>query len=291
MKTVFSKLAVLLFTCLCLVSTAAAERTLSFTAIPDQDTARLEERFAGIASYLEKELKVPVKYVPVKSYSASVTAFKNNSVQLAWFGGLSGVQARLAVPGSQAIAQGEEDPEFKSYIIAHKSTGLKPSEVFPKEIRGKTMTFGSKSSTSGRLMPEHFIRQNFDDESPDKIFKRVGYSGDHSKTIALVQSGAFEVGAVNYKVWDKELKAGLIDTDKVQIIWSTPGYPDYNWSVRGDIDKKFGDGFMKKLQNTIVDLKDKELLESFPRRSFIVAENQDFEPIVGIAEELGIVRR
>ena len=34
-------------------------------------------------------MSMKVEYVPVKSYAAAVTAFRNNQVQLAWFGGLS----------------------------------------------------------------------------------------------------------------------------------------------------------------------------------------------------------
>src|SRR6266700_3706509 len=122
-----------------------------FTAIPDQDETRLVERFTRVAEYLQSKLGVPVKYLPVKSYPAAVTAFTNNQVQFAWFGGLTGVQARLAVPGSQAIAQGAEDVAFKSYIIAHASTGLKLAKDCPKDIQGKTFTFGARASTSGRL--------------------------------------------------------------------------------------------------------------------------------------------
>ena len=81
------------------VSTATAEKTFRFTAIPDQDTARLQERFDAIAAYLSDKLGVDAEYIPVKSYAASVQAFKNDEVQLAWFGGLSGVKARRAVPG------------------------------------------------------------------------------------------------------------------------------------------------------------------------------------------------
>src|SRR6516165_9513297 len=139
-----------------LVSTAATAQapTFVFTAIPDQDETRLVERFSRFAKYLETKLAVPVKYVPVKTYPAAVTAFINNDVQLAWFGGYTGVQARHAVPGSEAIAQGAEDVNFKSYFIANSETGLKPSKEFPAGIRGKTLTFGSRSSTSGRVMPE-----------------------------------------------------------------------------------------------------------------------------------------
>lgn len=263
---------------------------LVFTAIPDQDTSRLEQRFSKIADYLSQELDIKVRYIPVKSYSASVQAFKNNEVQLAWFGGLSGVQARLGVPGSVAIAQGVEDPYFISYFIANTSTGLAFSEKFPKGIADRTFTFGSKGSTSGRLMPEFFIRQAYE-KTPDSVFKRVGFSGDHSKTLALVQSGSYEVGAMNFKVWRKEVEAGKVDPTKVQVIWRTPPYPDYNWTIRGDADEMFGDGFIKKVQQAITDIDDPAILDAFPRASFIPADNSMYQTILDTAIEVGIIRK
>ena len=173
-----------------------------FTAIPDQDETRLVERFTRVAEYLQSKLGVPVK-----SYPAAVTAFTNGQVQLAWFGGFTGVQARRQVPGSEAIAQGAEDVAFKSFIIANTKTGLAPSKEFPKEIAGKSFTFGSRASTSGRLMPEYFIRNAFG-RGPDEVFTRVGFSGDHSRTIQLVQSGAFEVGVLVFSVWVLVKRAG-----------------------------------------------------------------------------------
>jgi len=224
----------------------------------------------------------------VKSYAAAVTAFRNNQVQLAWFGGLSGVRARALVEGSQAIAQGDEDRAFRSYFIAHSSTGLKRSADFPKGIAGMTFTFGSKGSTSGRLMPEFFIRRNFK-KSPQQAFRRLGFSGDHSRTIALVQSGAFQVGAVNFQVWKNEVKAGKVDPSKVSIIWQTPEYPDYNWSIRGDVEKKFGRGFIIKVKQTLLDLNDADLLASFPRKSFIPASNSDYGRILSVGRETGLL--
>ncbi len=270
-----------------LVSFVSA-KSFTFTAIPDQDETQLKERFSKLAVYLTKELNVDVKFVPVKSYSASIAAFRNNQVQLAWFGGLSGVKARLIVPGSIAIAQGIEDPNFHSFLIANSSTGLEKSTSIPKGIEGKTFTFGSKGSTSGRLMPEYFITEQFK-KSPNDIFKKVGFSGNHSKTIELVQSGAYEVGAVNYKVWKRELKSGKIDPSKVKIIYQTPGYPDYNFTARGDLDKQFGVGFTKKLQAAILNIKDEKILNAFPRTGFIAAKNTDFQAILDTARKLGLV--
>ena len=279
-----------LWICLLLASAvSAADEPLRFTAIPDADTSRLTARFGKVAHYLAEALGVPVEYVPVKSYAASVAAFKNGEVQLAWFGGLSGVKARLAVPGSRAIAQGVEDQEFVTYFIAHHSTGLFEGDGFPDAMAGKTFTFGSKGSTSGRLMPEYHIRKHFD-KSPDEVFERVGFSGDHSKTLALVQSGSYQVGALNYKVWETELAAGKVDTGSVRIIWRTPTYPDYNWTIRADVDELFGEGFGERVQKALLDLDDLALLDSFPRRRFIAADNTMYKPILETGHVIGVFR-
>lgn len=280
----------LLAACLLVVlsSSLSAAETFVFTAIPDQDEARLMERFGKVARYLSEQLGIKVKYVPVKSYAAAVTAFRNDQVQLAWFGGLSGVRARLLVEGSEAIAQGVEDPNFETYFIAHSSTGLQRSDDFPKEIAGRTFTFGSKGSTSGRLMPEYHIRQQFG-KTPDEVFSKVGFSGNHSKTVALVQSGAYEVGATNFKVWKRELAEGRIDPSKVSVIWKTPGYPDYQWTIRGDVDGRWGAGFKDRVRQALLDMNAPDLLASFPRKGFIPATNADFQPILDTARELKLV--
>lgn len=269
-------------------SFAASAQTFVFTAIPDEDESKLVERFRGIADYLQEELGVEVKYIPVKSYAAAISAFRNNQVQLAWFGGLSGVQARTLVPGSQALAQGVEDEAFYNYFIAHKSTGLEMSDTLPQEIRGKTFTFGSKGSTSGRLIPEYHIRRLFD-EAPEDVFSRVGFSGNHTRTLRLVEAGTYDVGAINYAVWEKELADGNINTDDVRVIWKTPAYPNYQWTIRGDIDDRYGEGFMGKVREALLAMDDPELLESFPRSGFIPTSNENYEPIRSVAEQIGIL--
>ena len=262
---------------------------LVFTAIPDQDETRLVERFTKVATYLEAQLGVPVKYLPVKSYPASVVAFTNSQVQLAWFGGFTGVQARRAVPGSQAIAQGAEDTAFKSYMIANAGTGLKPSKDFPAGIEGKTFTFGARASTSGSVMPEFYIRRQFAGKAPQEIFSRVGFSGDHSRTAQLVQSGAFEVGVLDYSVYQLDKKAGKIDESKVSVIWETPPFPDYQWTIRGDVDEIYGAGFSAKVKDALLAITDRAILDPFGRSKFIPASNADYAPIEDVAKAANLL--
>jgi phosphonate transport system substrate-binding protein len=287
LKSRVLSLAVLLFsTVLC--SPVLQAQTFTFTAIPDQDENLLRTRFGNIADYLTEKLGVDVQYIPVKSYAAAITAFRNDEVQLAWFGGLSGVRARNLVPGSEAIAQGYEDPFFKTYFIANTLTGLEKSDQLENSLKGKTFTFGSKGSTSGRLMPEFFLRKSFN-AAPEVIFQRVGFSGDHSRTIALVQSGAFDTGAVNFKVWERELAAGNIQQNKIKVIWETPTYPDYQWSIRGDVEQKWGRDFKAKVTQALLEMNDPVLLRAFPRQGFVKASNSDFTSVEEVARSIGLL--
>ncbi len=269
-------------------SATVSAQTLVFTAIPDEDETKLVERFKGIADYLSGELDVDVRYIPVKSYAAAISAFRNNQVQLAWFGGLSGVQARELVPGSEAIAQGVEDKAFYSHFIAHKSTGLDEMESLSDELRGKTFTFGSKGSTSGRLIPEYYVREAFG-ESPEEVFGRVGFSGNHTRTLRLVEAGTYDIGAINFSVWDKEMENNNVDTDAVKVIWTTPSYPNYQWTIRGDVNERFGEGFSQRVQEALLAMDDPELLESFPRSGFIPVSNDAYEPIRVVGKQIGII--
>ena len=266
-------------------------RPLFFSAIPDDDESLLKARFEPMAAYLSEALGRPVIYKPVTSYPLAVQAMKSGDIHLAWFGGLTGVQARALTHG-EAIAMGEADAAFYSYFIAHPSSGLKPSKNFPRGIVGKTFTFGSKSSTSGRLMPEAYIRQYLG-KSPDELFPKVGFSGSHNLTVEAVGRGAFQVGAVNGKTFEKmkaENKAG-----EARIIWKTPFYADYNWSVHGEIDDIYGEGFKDRLQKALLALdyrnpRHKRILDAFQRRRFIAAANKDFQGIKDTADALGVTR-
>ena len=257
---------------------------LVFTAIPDQDETRLVERFGRVATYLQAQLGVPVSYLPVKSYPAAVTAFTNNQVQLAWFGGFTGVQARRAVPGSEAIAQGVEDTRFRSYFIANSKLGLARADAFPMGIAGHSFSFGARASTSGRVMPEYFIRQAFG-KAPDQVFSRVGFSGDHTRTLQLVQSGAYEAGAMDFTVYQLEQQAGRVDPALVSVVWETPSFPDYNWTVRGDVDTRFGPGFKDRLRAALLACQDPAILSQFARTGFIAANNAEYAPIEQVAQQ------
>lgn len=269
---------------------AVMKRTLKFSAIPsEKDVTGYKARFAKVAAYLSKKLDIPVEYQHANSYAQSVAAFRNGYIHLAWFGGLTGVQARHYVEGARAIAQGVEDPQYFSYFVAHPSTGLEKSDKFPMGIKGKKFTFGSESSTSGRLMPEFFVRK-YGGMKPSAFFGQVAFSGAHNLTAKQVESGQFEVGALSYTTYDRMVAAGDLDPEKCKLIWKSDPYPDYNFTAHPDLDPIYGEGFTDKLQAAILSMTGKELLQDpFGRSGMIKATNEDFEPIRKLALELGFI--
>jgi len=272
----------ILFISISLSCVFAENPTFYFTTVPDQDEAALIKRFEKLAPYLERRLGVHSVYLPVSSYEAAVKAFISGQVQLGWFGAFSGLKARHAVPGSEIIAQGQKDQNFKSYFIAHESSGLKRSVSFPKGIEGKSFVFGSPISTSGRLIPEFWIRRQFG-RSPKEIFSKVSFSGDHSSTLDLVQAGAAEVGAMDYTVFEAAQRAGKVDPNKVSVIWETPPFPDTAFIIRGDVNARFGAGFSTKVKEVLIDIGDEDIRRAFGRPKFIAASNEQYEFIEELA--------
>lgn len=271
---------------------SAGENKLVFTAIPNENTTELMQKFQPVAAYLEAQLGVPVEYKPAANYEASVEFFKNGDVQLAWFGGLTGVRARDAVAGATAVAQGVVDPEYHSYFVANENSDLQPSKEFPMGLAGKTFTFGSKGSTSGRLMPEYFIRKHTK-QSPAQFLAgdQMNFSGAHDATAKAVEAGTFEAGALDYKTYDRMVEEGKLDPAKCRIIWQTPDYADYNWTAHPVLEERFGAGFTKKLQDALIAMKDPALLQAVNRpEGLIAASNADFEGLRQLAIEVGLVR-
>ncbi len=208
---------------------AHAQQVFRITAIPDESPTELARKAEPLVKYLEAKLGMKVEYTPVTDYAAAVETLVNKKVDMAWFGGFTFVQANARSGGKAIpIVQREEDEKFRSVFIT-----ADPAIKTLADLKGKDVSFGSQSSTSGHLMPRSFLLQAGVD--PDKDFKRVAFSGAHDATIAAVASGKVQAGALNISVWDKFVADKKVDTDKVKVFYTTPPYYDYNWTVHADM--------------------------------------------------------
>ena len=273
---------------LCLAHLSApayAQSTLKVSAIPDEAPTELQRKFAPLGKYLETAIGMKVEFIPVSDYAAVVEGLAAKKLDMAWLGGFTFVQARLRTGNANPIIQREEDRVFTSKFIANAASGINTLA----DLKGRTFTFGSVSSTSGSLMPRYFLLQN--KLVPEKDFKRVAYSGAHDATALQVESGKVDAGVLNASVWDKLVQEKKVDTGKIKVIYTTPTYFDYNWTVRGDLDpalvRKLTDAFLK------LDPKNpahKEILDLQRASKFITTNADNYKGIEAAAREAGLLK-
>jgi phosphonate transport system substrate-binding protein len=262
-----------------------AQQVFKITAIPDESPTELARKAQPLVKYLEGKLGMKVEFTPVTDYAAAVEALVNKQVDMAWFGGFTFVQAQHRSGGKVVpLVQREEDEKFRSVFIT-----TEPNIKSLADLKGKTLSFGSQSSTSGHLMPRSYLLAAGVD--PDKDLRRVAYSGAHDATVAAVASGKVDAGALNISVWDKLVADKKVDPSKVRVFYTTPTYFDYNWTVHADMPA----ALREKLTKAMLDLdpatpEGKQILELQRATRFIPTKAENYKGIETAARSAGLLK-
>jgi phosphonate transport system substrate-binding protein len=206
-------------------------------------------------------------------------------LDLCWYGGFTFVQARRRTGNALPLVQREEDARFHSRFITRAGSGIARLE----DLRGKTLAFGSPSSTSGHLMPRYALRQAGID--PDKDLARYAFSGAHDATAKWVEAGKVDAGALNESVWNKLVEEKKVDPSKVISFHTTPDFFDYNWTVRGDLDPALA----SRIRDAFLALDParpghKEILDLQRTRRFIATAPENYRMIEEAAREAGLLK-
>jgi phosphonate transport system substrate-binding protein len=260
-------------------------KELKISAIPDENPQEMLRIYAPFAGYLAKEIGLTVKFTPVVDYAATVEGLAANKLDMVWYGGFTSVQAAYRAKGAKRIIMRKEDAEFKSHFITRKDTGIRSL----RDLKGKTFSFGSVSSTSGHLMPRYFLLQA--GINPERDFSKFSFSGAHDATAAWVEAGRVGAGALNFLVWDKLVETKKVDTGKVLAFWTTPVYVDYVWTVRGGLDP----GLVEKISKAFLKLdyknaEHKKLLDLHRTKGYITAKDADWKGIEEAAISAGLLK-
>ena len=269
-----------------LFSEAHAQQVLRVTTIPEEAATEQIRKFGPLSQYLQKSLGMKVEFTPVNDYPAAVEALVNKQVDLVWFGGFTHVQAQIRSGGKVVpIAQREEDTKFRSVFITQKTSGITKLG----DLKGKQVSFGSQSSTSGHLMPRTFLLEAGID--PEKDFKRVAYSGAHDATIASVVSGRVDAAALDITVWNKFVTEGKVDTSKVDVFFTTPPYFNYNWSVHADMPAALRDKITKALLAIDMNTPEgKEILTLNRATKYIPTKAENYKALERAGRSAGLIK-
>ena len=281
----FISINVMLFSIFSAQSAALAQGTLRVTAIPDEAPTELQRKFKPLGEYLEKEIGMKVEFIPLSDYPASVEALVAKKVDLVWFGGFTFVQAYIrSNKNVTPLVQREEDQKFTSVFISRVDSGINQLS----DLKGKTLSFGSPSSTSGHLMPRSYLLAEKID--PDTDLKQISFSGAHDATIAAVVGGKVQAGALNASVWNKFVHNKKVDTSVIKVFYTTPPYYDYNWTVRSDLDanlqEKIRHAFLKLDSNKP---EDKVILDLQRATKFIPTKAENYKTIESAAKSANLL--
>ena len=267
-------------------SAAAADTVIRVTGIPDENPTELARKYQPLTDYLEKRLGTKVVYVPVVDYGAAVSALAAGKIDFAWLGGFTFVQARI-MSGAEPVVQRDIDRQFTSVFISNVAANINKVE----DCRGKAFAFGSRSSTSGHLMPRHFMLTQLHIDPDKDVAGEPVYSQAHDATVKLVESGKIQCGVLNSEVWQRMSRDAKFDRNKVKVIWTTPEYVDYVWTARkgvsSDIIKKFKEAF---LSLNGADPQDKVILDLQGARKFVAASSADYDPLEKIGRSTGLIK-
>ena len=264
---------------------AVEKRTLMVSAIPDEAPTELQRKFKPLGDYLAKQLGMDVKFIPVTDYAATVEGLAGGHLDLVWYGGFTFVQARSRTGNAIPLVQREEDARFHSNFITRAGSGIASLQ----DLKGKTLAFGSESSTSGHLMPRYFLLKAGID--PDRDLGRYAFSGAHDATAKWVESGKVDAGALNESVWKKLVEEKRVDASKVVVFYTTPPFHDYNWTVRGDLEP----ALVARIKAAFLALdpakpQDKIILDLQRTKRFVETGPDSYREIADAARSAGLIK-
>lgn len=257
--------------------------TLRVGLIPNIAPDRQRALYEPFREHLTKTLNQPVETFVATDYAGVVEAMASDKIDLAYFGGVTYVQAELRADVYPIVTEIDRETKTSKYysaIIVRADSSYQRVE----ELRGKKFAFGDISSTSGSLYPRIMLdKAGIRDFTDPQLFV---YTGGHDATLAAVANSAVEGGGIEKRIMERAFDAGTVDRSRIRIIQQAEvqGYP---WVVRTKLDRAYVDQIAAAFMN----IQDPELLRLMRAERYTKITKDDYNEVRQEAERLGLRRR
>jgi len=268
---------------LVLYASTYSEPVLRVSVIPDESPSVLRRKLKPLTVYLEKKIGMKIEFRPAADGDALVGALISNKLDMVWLDGFDFNRAK-ARSNDQVIplVQRAEDEQTRSVFITTHA-GITKLE----DLKGKTFSFGARSSVSGHLMPRSYMHAAYID--PDTDLKRIDFSGADEATVAAVAGGKADAGVLSRASWERLIQRGKVEPKVVYVFYTTPGYHNYSWTVGAEMDVnlrlKLTDAFLALDRNNA---QDKEILDLQRASKYIPVRAEYFSVIEEAARRAGL---
>jgi phosphonate transport system substrate-binding protein len=256
---------------------------LRISVLPDQSESVLRERFTPLLDYLSQETGFPYEFIQVKDYQDLLERFHRNELDLGRFGGFTFVKAQLE-DGVHPLVMRDVDARFTSVFLVSGDNEASST----RDFKDKVLAFGSRLSTSGHLMPRHFlVQQGIDAE---EFFSEVRYSGAHDRTVEWVVNGQADLGVANAAVVSRLHQQGRINPGQIRVLWETPHYADYVWAVNRRVPQAVYDQLLQAfLRLSPANPEHGKILDATGGQLYLPATEEDFLALEAIGRSLGLI--
>lgn len=265
-----------------------AEKPVRVGLIPNIAPEQQRAKYEPFRAYLQKRLGRPVQLFVATNYAGVVQAMVSRKLDLAYFGGLTYVQADAQKAMEPIVTEIDRETGTKQYyslIVVRKDSPVRST----KDLAGKTFAFGDPGSTSGSLFPRIMLVEAGFKNNPSKLdeiypLKQVIFSGGHDATAQAIISGKVDAGGLEGRVLHRLTKEGKVDGAKLRVIDKrlVLGYP---WVVPKDLDPKL----KRQLTDAFLSITDAKLLDLMRAVRYERVSAGDYRYIREQAYKLGLV--
>lgn len=262
----------------------SAPSILHVGVLPDESEEAIRSRYVPLLKYLSVVTGLDVQLVLPANYNDLVAQFINNEIDIAYFGGLTFVQA-LTRHNAEPLVTRDVDTRFTSWFFVKNSDTAQNLN----DYKGKRFSFGSRLSTSGHLMPRHFIQGQFQ-IIPEQFFSEVSYSGTHDTTAYKVRDGIVDIGVANSQIIKAMISDGRLKENDLRIIWQTPPYPDYVWAVQNHLQPVLKLQLLEAFLSLNLDIEEhSKILTLLRTDGFLPVDAKEYSTLQEVAEDLNML--
>ena len=195
--------------------------TIVFSYTPVEDPSVYAKVWEDFVNHMSKVTGKKVTFLPVQSYAAQVEAMRSGRLHVAGINTGSNTVAAAcagAVPFGM-MAKNDLSYGYEMEIIVPSDSPINS----PADLKGKKVTFTSKTSNSGFKAPSAILKGEFGLEA-NKDFTPV-FSGKHQNSIMGVANKDYEVAPIANSVLTRMDARGVVDSSKIRTIYKSQTFP------------------------------------------------------------------
>ena len=206
--------------------------TIIFSYTPVEDPAVYAKVWDGFIQHMAKVTGKKVVFFPVQSYAAQYEAMRSGRLHIAGVntgGNPVAVSCAGFVPFAM-MASKDGSFGYEMELIVPADSPIKS----PADLKGKTLTFTSKTSNSGFKAPSALLKSEFGLQA-GKDFK-TSFSGKHDNSVLGVANKDYEAAAIANSVLKRMIDRKVVDPKKIRTIYRSQTFPTTGYGHAHNLD-------------------------------------------------------